>query len=709
MSNLADAHSFFLEVGVEELPAGFMSGLEERLIVGIRQKLEAIQLNATDIQVEKTPRRIVISISGLPTVQAEREELIKGPPEKICFDSEGNPSKAFEGFLRKLNAEASQCEAHTIGNEIYRVFKQRIPGKAVNEVIAPLVLEAIMALEGPRFMRWANNTATFPRPIRWLLAFWNDTLLNVELPLGDDVLVSGNTTRGHRLLGEAEFVVHSPADYREALETRGKVMLSTEARKASVLQQLHDRANALEGRVEINDTLMEEVANILEWPTVMTGRFDEKYLSIPKPVLVTVMQAHQRYFAVETNEGILMPYFLVASNGHASQEATIVAGNERVLVARFEDARFFYEEDIKTPLEANVDKLSGITFQKGMGTLKDKTQRIQRLSYAFAEAFALEPATRQHIERAALLCKADLVTSMVFELTELQGEVGMHYALKQGEPSEVAQAIFEHYLPRFQGDELPDTLAGMVVGLADRFDTLVALFSQTNTKMPSGSKDPLGLRRLVNGILLATLAFNLPMNIETWCEHTYHNLGNMAQEPWPETWNRIRAFMQQRLNSYLMDRTYPHDVVKAVEEAMNPWEHLPNFLAKVEALAIKKQDAPDVLRLLYTPANRIDKMISKHYRPEAKLVDVNENLLQEESEVKLYQAACKASISNSTTAMLELAPYVEAFFEHVMVMSEDEAVRVNRINLLSALHRTYLERFGRLSCLILPETTEAVS
>jgi glycyl-tRNA synthetase beta chain len=699
------SHRFFMEVGTEELPAGFLEGIESRIETGLRQALDALMLQPKTIAVHKTPRRLVIDIQGLPDMQPAREEVIKGPPAKIAYDAQGQPTKALEGFLKKTGEPLENASTETLGNETYVVFRKQVPGQAVKNCVGTLALNVVIGLEGPRFMRWANNTQTFPRPIRWLLAFWDETPLSLELPLGDDVLTSGTVTRGHRLLGEAEFSVTSPENYFAALETKGKVLLSSQERKTRVIEQLEARAKSLGGSVLIDDSLLEEVVNILEWPTVMAGTFDEAYLAIPKPVLITVMQAHQRYFPVQHENGSLMPCFLVVSNGDAAHEHTIVAGNERVLVARFEDARFFYEEDMKTPLEQQVKKLSGVTFQKGLGTLQDKTQRIQRLSYAFGEALMLDAPTRQRIERAALLCKADLVTAMVFELTELQGQVGMHYALKQGEALEVATAIFEHYLPRFQGDQLAETPEGMVVGLADKFDTLVALFSQSRTKMPSGSKDPLGLRRLVNGILLTVLAFNLSLNLETWCEHTYQNLGGLAQESWPETWERIKAFMHQRLQSYLNERDYAHDVIQAVAESCQPWHQLPAFVAKVESLAIKKQDAPDLLQQLYIPANRIDKMLGQHYIPDAQLLAVRETLLETGEDRTLFKAAASAVANPSTTALLALTEPVQAFFDGVMVMSENPDIRQNRITLLSVLHKTYMERFGRLSCLHLPEAS----
>jgi glycyl-tRNA synthetase beta chain len=693
-------HAFF-EIGCEELPAGFLATVQNALSQAIEKRLEAVGLADTSIHIEKTPRRLVIRLNGLPETQAERNEIIKGPPVQVAFDADGSPSKALDGFLRKNNATFDACVQEDIGGTRYVVLHQRHAGQAVKDLIGSLVLDAVMSIEGPRFMRWANNSRLFPRPIRWLLAFWNDERLPLSLDLGDDTLVSGNSTRGHRLLGQADITVESHADYDVKLVSLGKVILSTEVRMATVKEKLAEVAQGIGGVAIVDDELLEEVANILEYPSVIVGQFDASYLKIPKPVLITVMKAHQRYFPVESASGELLPYFLVATNGDVRFTQNIIAGNERVLVARFEDAKFFYEEDIKTPLEDRLTALDGVTFQKGLGSLKAKTQRIQRLSYAFAEALAVDAETRQAVERASLLCKTDLVTSMVFELTELQGEVGMYYALQQGESESVARAIFEHYLPRFQGDALPESATGLIISLADKLDTLVALFSQGKTKMPSGSKDPLGLRRLVNGVLLSILAFNLHNNLQLWCQHSYENLGDLAQESWDATWQRIEGFMQQRLASYLQEQGYSVDLIQSVQASFSPWDDLPLFVAKLDNLKVKRDDAPDLFDALYTPANRIDKMIAKHYNPQATLANVEESLLESDAERALYHAASKALIQNSTVAMAELAPVVERFFEDVMVMSENPAIRQNRLDLLSALHTAYLQRYGRLSLLVL--------
>ncbi|XVJ52018.1 MAG: glycine--tRNA ligase subunit beta [Vampirovibrio sp.] len=693
----------FIEVGCEELPAGFLSTVQNALHQKIAQRLEALALTVETIQIEKTPRRLVIRLSGLPDAQADRVEVLKGPPVSIAFDANGQPSQALQGFLRKTGASLDACTQEEVAGTRYMIWHQEKAGQRVKDVIGPVVLDSVMSLEGPRFMRWANNTVLFPRPIRWLLGFWNDEALPLSLALGDQSLESQSYTRGHRLLGQAEILVENPAAYEAQLEAQGKVILSTTARQDLVKRQLLEVAASVQGIPLIEEELLEEVSNILEYPSVLLGRFDEAYLKIPKPVLITVMKTHQRYFPVENEAGDLLPYFLVASNGDTRFAENIVAGNERVLVARFEDAKFFYEEDIKTPLEARLPALAGVTFQKGLGSLKEKTERIQALSAAFADALVLDTDTRQHIQRASLLCKADLVTSMVFELTELQGEVGMYYALQEGEASEVATAIQEHYLPRFQGDGLPTTVTGMVVSLADKIDTLVALLSQSKMKMPSGSKDPLGLRRVVNGILLTILEFNVHGALKAWCEQAYYGLGDLAQDDWASTWERLEGFMQQRLLSFVNEAGFANDVVQAVQASFSPWEDLPYFMAKVDALQVKRQDAPDLMNALYAPAHRIDKMLGRHYNAnaDAELLSIQSSLFEDAVEAALYDAVKNALEKDNTLSMINLAPVVENFFEAVMVMSENPAIRQNRIDLLSVLHRLYLNRYGRLSLLVM--------
>ncbi len=694
-------HAYLLEVGCEELPPAFLLGVSAALTALVEKALTGTNITYQAIQVEHTPRRIVVFITGLPEETAPATIETKGPPLKLALNAEGQLTPVGQGFLKKNNATLADCTTQAMGNESYWVLKKTIAGQAVKSLIAPLVLDCVMNLQGARFMRWAHNTQTFPRPIRWLLSLWNDEVLPVSLALGDETLHAGTVSHGHRVLGQATFEATSIAAYFEKLHAIGKVILSVADRKQAIVDQLHAQANAFGGSVVIDPDLLDYVSVIVEAPSVVVGSFDTRFLAVPRPVLITVMKAHQRYFPlVHVENGQLLPNFLCVINADPVFAHNMVAGNQRVLQARFQDAQFFFEADTQDPLQANVPKLAGVTFQKGLGTLLDKTQRLQQLMPIFQQALGYETTPLADLDTVASLSKTDLVTQMVFELTELQGEVGYHYALKQGLPKSVAIALFEQYLPRFQGDELPQYPTGVILSLADKLDTLVALFSQTKTKLPTGSKDPLGLRRLVNGVLLTILAHQLPVNLKAVCYQVYDVLGSLAQESAHATWARVETFMLQRLKtSVLQEKSISFDVVDAVLATVNPFENLTKTIEQLERLNALVCDATQAktLQALVEPAKRIDKLLGSHFMPTAQLADIDPTILLEEAEQALFTQVQAVLAQQAPTESLALV--VERFFETVMVNDDNLAIRQNRYTLLSVLHAHYCQQWGKLSLL----------
>jgi glycyl-tRNA synthetase beta chain len=692
-------HTYLLEVGCEELPPSFLLSVESALTALVQKALQEKNIGFESISVEHTPRRIVVLVAGLPESTAASIAETKGPPLKLALDAMGTLTPVGQGFLKKNNAVLADCETLTLGGEAYWLLKKTVAGQSVKSLIASLVLGCVMSLQGARFMRWAHNTQTFPRPIRWLVSLWNDELLPVSLALGAESVVAGAVTQGHRVLGQASITVSGIAHYLKTLLEQGKVILSVEERKQLIIAQLNQQATAFGGSVVIDPELLDYVSVIVEAPSVVVGSFDAGFLAIPRPVLITVMKAHQRYFPlVDLVSGELLPNFLCVINADPAFSGNMVAGNQRVLNARFQDAKFFFEEDTKEPLIEKLPKLAGVTFQKGLGTLLDKTDRLKQLMPLFQTALGYDVAVLADLETVATLSKADLVTQMVFELTELQGEVGYHYGLKQGLSKAVAIALFEQYLPRFQGDELPQHPTGIALSLADKLDTLVALFSQTKTKLPTGSKDPLGLRRLVNGVLLTILDRQLPLNLKQLCQGVYGVLGSTVQEPWETTWALVETFMLQRLKTIvLQEKSIRFDVVDAVFATVNPLENLTVAVKKAEKLNALVVDATQLepLNLLVEPAKRIDKMLGSQWIETATVTDVVETDLVNEAEIALF-AQTKAVLAGSAPTET-LAPVVEAFFEAVMVNDENLAIRQNRYRLLSILHTHYCQQWGKLS------------
>ena len=694
-------NAYLLEVGCEELPPSFLLGVASALKELVEKALQEKSIQFDAIRVEHTPRRMVVLVTGLPEETAASVVETKGPPLKLAVDATGALTPVGQGFLKKNNVSQADCGTVTLGSETYWLLKTTVAGQAVKSLIAPLVLGCVMNLQGARFMRWAHNTKTFPRPIRWLLSLWNDELLPASLDLGAETLVSGGVTHGHRVLGQATVAVSGIADYFNALPEQGKVIVSVEQRKQTIIDALHAQAKAFGGTVVIDPELLDYVSVIVEAPAVVVGSFNESFLAIPRPVLITVMKAHQRYFPlVNATTGELLPNFLCVINADPAFGANMVAGNQRVLQARFQDAQFFFEEDTKEPLEAKLPKLAGVTFQKGLGTLLDKTERLKQLMPIMQQALGYESALLPDLATVASLSKTDLVTQMVFELTELQGEVGYHYGLKQGLKKEVAIALFEQYLPRFQGDELPAHATGIALSLADKLDTLVALFSQTKTKLPTGSKDPLGLRRLVNGVLLTMLAHQLPLNLKTLCYQVYGVLGALAQESFETTWQLIETFMLQRLKTIvLQEKGVRFDVLEAVLATVAPLENLTLAVEKAETLNALVLDETQANRLkaLVEPAKRIDKMLGEKWIQSASVAEISEANWVHEAEKALFAQATLVLAEKAPTE--SLAPAVEAFFESVMVNDENPTIRQNRYTLLSILHTHYCQKYGKLSLL----------
>ncbi len=653
---------YLLEVGVEELPYVIIPTFISQLQTNFKNLLTNSNIKYTDIKVMATPRRLAVIIDGLTEKQEDEEKTIKGPIKNVAYDEIGNLTKAGEGFLKKNGLEAK--DAYLQDNYLYA--KVLVKGKLTEDVLKENIANLILKLQGSHFMRWADHSEKFSRPIRWIVSILDNK--PVEIQIID--VKSSNITRGHRF-SEQNIVINHPDEYVDKLK-KAHVYVNQEERKDLIIKLAHEEASKIGAEPYYTEDLLEEVTYLCEYPKAVVCYFDEKYLELPEEVPITVMAHHQRYFALKKN-GKLTNQFITITNFIGDDFENIKAGNLRVVRARLDDGVFFFKEDLKKPLEAYVEGLKGMTFQKGLGTVYDKTQRLISLSEKIAKELN---ADVEKAKRCALLCKADLVTNLVYEFTELQGFIGADYAKHANEDEEVCVGIKEHYFPINAESELAKTKTGQVVGIADKLDTVCAVFAAG--KKPTGSSDPLGVRRAALGIIKTVIANNLKLNLEDLILETIKQLpveSDCAKD--------VYEFFNQRLSIYLTDN-YKKDVIEACIAVKNPLIDLSDFMQRIEA--VSKLDSNSVLE----SANRVIKILKSNVDAEVK-----SDLFKDESEGMLFEQIEKInaeSISDYDKYIAEitdLTPYIEKFFENVLVMDNDENVKTNRLALLTKLKKLY--------------------
>ncbi|MBD0392813.1 MAG: glycine--tRNA ligase subunit beta, partial [Microcoleus sp. C1-bin4] len=514
--------NFLLELGTEELPASFVRSSAQQWQRLVPATLAEQSLTNDSINVYATPRRLAVLVKGLPVQQLDREEEVKGPPASSAF-KDGKPTKAAEGFAKKQGVEIDALEVRATDKGDFVFVLKKIPGRKTADILAELVPQWINKLEGKRFMRWADGDLKFPRPIRWMVALLDDTVLPITLVSGSDTVNSDRISQGHRVLhtpptpplgkgGTGGVSIPQAEDYVECLRA-ACVEVDRSQRKTQIKAQVEAAATKQGGYADITEELLEEVTDLVEWPNAVVGKFDEEFLILPPEVITTIIVTNQRYFPILKSPDYpeLLPYFITISNGSPAKAAIIAAGNERVVRARLADGQFFYKADLAKPLEDYLPKLETVTFQEDLGTVRAKVDRLCKIASLIVNQLQITEEEQADVARAALLCKADLVTQMVYELPEMQGIMGQKYALASGESEAVATAIFEHYLPRGAGDKLPQTLTGQIVGIADKLDTLVSIFGLG--MLPTGSSDPFALRRAANAITNIIWAAQLPVNL----------------------------------------------------------------------------------------------------------------------------------------------------------------------------------------------------
>ncbi len=544
--------NYLLEVGTEELPVDFIAGAIAQWKSLVPRTLAEQYLTPEAVEVYGSPRRLAVLIRGLPDKQPDREEEIKGPPAKAAF-KDGEPTKAALGFARKQGVAVKALEVRPTPKGDFVFIQKQIPGRQGKDIVEKLSRQWIDRLEGKRFMRWGDGDFRFPRPIRSLIALWDEEVLPLELVNGSIKVKSDRLSSGHRVLHPEAITIAQAGDYLSSLQS-AYISVDPQERQQVIEQQIEAVGESLGGKAEVYPDLLAEVTNLVEWPTAVAGKFDPEFLSLPEEVITTVMVTHQRYFPVKKNQQLL-PYFITIANGDPAKADIIAAGNERVIRARLADGRFFYQADCKQHLESYLPQLEKVTFQEDLGSMKDKVNRLINIAAQIVKQLNLAEEEKSLVERVGLLCKADLVTQMVDEFPELQGVMGEKYALVSGESEAVAKGIFEHYLPRGAGDIMPATLGGQVVGLADRLDTLTSIFGLG--MIPTGSSDPFALRRAANAVINITWQANLGINLGEIIQQSSQDFvtANNEHFDYPSTTLRLRSGQALRASAQCRQQT----------------------------------------------------------------------------------------------------------------------------------------------------------
>ena len=665
------AKDLLFEIGAEEIPAGFMPNILGQLKQLAETKLNDAHLSFESIATYGTPRRLALIVKGLADTSAEISERHKGPSASIAYDADGNATKAAIGFARGKGLDV----ADLVVEDGYIYAETKTAGVPAKDIVTDMLPQLITGLNFPKSMHWGNLDAKFVRPVRWLVALLDEEVIPVEFA----TVKSGNVTRGHRFLGADEITIKNASSYVDTLK-ENFVMVDQDARRELISKQLHDIAASKNASIVWDDDLLEEINYLVEWPTALCGGFEESYLALPDAAIITPMKDHQRYFPLVDQDGKLLPMFLTVRNGSDHSIEVVQAGNERVLRARLDDAKFFFNEDRKKPLIDRQDGLTKIVFQEGLGNLADKTERLLKLGRVFGEECGLHEDAAVVLERATELAKTDLTTGMVTEFTELQGVMGKEYALLDGESEEVAEAIFEQYLPRFAGDVLPQTEAGKVLSIIDKVDNIVATFSRG--LIPTGSQDPYALRRQTIGILNILLGSEWNISLRPIFKASMELL-NVPTEKQDELLGQVEEFFTLRLKNIFLDREVPHHVI--------------DLLLSNNELSVA--DAEGLVNALL--ANRIDENVelvqayTRMYNlvKDVEYTGVNSDLLKEDAEKELFEAASKASEASSAAweagdydavvaVPATLVPAINKFFEDVMVMDKDEAIKANRLQLV---------------------------
>lgn len=666
------AKDLLLEIGTEEVPAHFMSGILAQLKEKATAKFQEMRLDFDEVTTLGTPRRTALLVKNLAETQQGASSEYKGPSTAIAFDKDGNPTKAAIGFARGKKVDVADLVVKD--GYVYAVSSEE--GKQTVELLPTLLKELVEGLNFPKNMRWGDLDFRFVRPLRWLVALYDEEVIDFTVAN----VKSGRVSRGHRFLSEGDFTINKASDYEQACKD-AFIIVDQEKRRDIIKAQIEEIAKAHNGHAEITEDLLEEVIYLVEYPTALCGTFEDKYLKLPKEAVMTPMRDHQRYFPVLDDNNNLLPLFITVRNGGDYCLDKVQHGNERVLRARLADAQFFFDEDRKHSLYDYVEKLKTVVFQEGLGTIYDKANRLAELSAFIGEKVNATEDEIKTTKRAAILAKADLVSAMVCEFTELQGIMGREYALLDGEGQEVATAIYEHYMPRFAGDAEPASVAGRLVSLADKMDNIVATFSRG--LVPTGSQDPFALRRQALGIVHTIIEANYTISISEIADKAMDLLNITDSEKRAEIQKNVAEFFTLRLKNVLSDNDVRYDIIDAVLENA---DEVAGTYAK--ACVTAQEIASGVLNDAIQAFVRVGNISKK-----AENNVINEALFtldEEKALYNIYVAVAKdveTALNNkdyktAIDKMQELTAPINNFFDNVMVMDKDEQIKNNRLALL---------------------------
>lgn len=677
--------TFLVEIGTEELPPKSLRNLAESFAANFTAELDNAGLAHGKVEWFATPRRLALKVASLAAAQADRQIEKRGPAIAQAFDGEGKPSKAAEGWARGCGISASQAERLTTDKGEWLLYRAQLKGESAQTLLPEMVVNALAKLPIPKLMRWGDSEVHFVRPVH-----------TVTLLLGDEVIPatilgvkSDRLIRGHRFMGEAELTIDSADHYPQILLERSKVVADYTARKAQIKADAEAAARKIGGVADLSESLLEEVTSLVEWPVVLTAKFEQKFLAVPAEALVYTMKGDQKYFPVYAEDGKLLPNFIFVANIASQDPQQIIAGNEKVVRPRLADAEFFFNTDRKKRLEENLPRLQTVLFQQQLGTLRDKTDRIQALAGWIAQQTG---ADVNHATRAGLLSKCDLMTNMVFEFTDTQGVMGMHYARHDGEAEDVAVALNEQYQPRFAGDALPSNPVACAVAIADKMDTLAGIFGIG--QHPKGDKDPFALRRAALGVLRIIVEKNLKLDLQRLTEEAVGLYGDKLTNG--NVVNDVIDFMLGRFRAWYQDQGYAVDTIQAVL-ARRPTQPA-DFDARMKAVSYFRT-LPEAAAL--AAANkRVSNILAKS--TETLNGDVQVSVLKEAAEIKLaanlmvlrdklQPAFAEGRYQDALIELAALREPVDEFFENVMVNAEETAVRINRLTLLAKLRELFLQ------------------
>ncbi|GAB2703260.1 glycine--tRNA ligase subunit beta [Paenibacillus thermoaerophilus] len=672
-----------LEIGLEEIPARFVRGAMDQLAEKIGKWLDDSRIARGEIRAYATPRRLAVKVSDVAEKQADLNEEVRGPSKKAAYDENGGWSKAAQGFARAQGVDPSELYVKEVNGAEYVYARKSSAGAETYGVLAQGLAGIIASLSFPKNMRWGDKELRFVRPIRWILALYGSEVVPFEVA----GVQSGRTTRGHRFLGK-DAEIPSPAEY-EAKLAEQHVIVDVDKRREEIVRQLEQLSKERQWTISVKDDLLEEVLFLVETPTVLYGTFDPSFLNIPQDVLITSMREHQRYFPVLNASGQLQPYFVTVRNGNDVSLDRVARGNEKVLRARLSDAKFFYEEDQKLAIDDCLAKLETIVFHEELGTIGDKVRRIVSTADKLSQLLQADADTARRVNRAASICKFDLVTQMVYEFPELQGVMGEDYARKLGEDEAVSRAVFEHYQPRHASDDTPSSLVGAIVSIADKIDTIVGCFSIGI--IPTGSQDPYALRRQAAGIVQTVLDRGLRLKLSELFDLALevHEAGGRMKRPADDVRKDLQDFFGLRVKNVLAEQGARYDIVDAVMGA--GFDDVASAVRRAAALSASAERSG--FKLEVEAYNRVSNLAAKAEDPQAA---VDPSLFEHAAEGALHEAWRKASASfseamasgreaDALAALAGLSEPIAAFFEAVMVMADNPAVRRNRLALLSAI------------------------